>query len=63
MAARSKAQTVGSWIRSPLKASMSVRVYSVFVLSCVDSGLEGWLNPRPRSRYGLFIRSIFPDSF
>jgi hypothetical protein len=29
------AQTLGSWIRIPLKAWMSVCFYSVFVLSCV----------------------------
>jgi hypothetical protein len=28
-------RTLGSWIRIPLKARMSVCVYSVFVLSCV----------------------------
>jgi hypothetical protein len=49
VATRSKAWTVfarstlGSWIRIPLKAWMFVYVYSVFVLSCVGSGLAtGW---------------------
>jgi hypothetical protein len=31
----SLARTLGSWVRIPLKAWMSVCVYSVFVLSCV----------------------------
>jgi hypothetical protein len=35
----SPAQTLGSWVRIPLKAWMFVWVYSVFVLSCVGSGL------------------------
>jgi hypothetical protein len=32
----SPAQTLGSWVRIPLEAWMSVCVYSVFVLSCVQ---------------------------
>jgi hypothetical protein len=32
----SPARTLGSWVRIPLKARMSVRVYSVLVLSCVQ---------------------------
>jgi hypothetical protein len=32
----SPAQTLGSWIRIPLEAWMSVYVYSEFVLSCMD---------------------------
>jgi hypothetical protein len=35
----SPAQTQGSCVRIPLEAWMSVRVSSVFVLSCVGSGL------------------------
>jgi hypothetical protein len=31
----SLARTLGSWVRIPLKAWMSVSVYSVFLLSCV----------------------------
>jgi hypothetical protein len=39
----SPSQTVGSWVRVTLVAWMSVRVSSVFVLSCVGSGLAtGW---------------------
>jgi hypothetical protein len=49
VAVRSKArnaftpQTLGSWVWIPFVAWMSVCVYSVFVLSCVGSGLAtGW---------------------
>jgi hypothetical protein len=35
----SLARTLGSWVRIPLKASMSVYVYTMFVLLCVGSGL------------------------
>jgi hypothetical protein len=35
----SPAWTLGSWVRIPLEAWMFVCVYSVFVLSCVGSGL------------------------
>jgi hypothetical protein len=39
----SSARTLGSWVRIPLEVWMSVCVYSVFVLSCVGSGLAtGW---------------------
>jgi hypothetical protein len=39
----SPAWTLGSWVRIPLEAWMFVCVYSVFVLSCVGSGLAmGW---------------------
>jgi hypothetical protein len=39
----SPAWTLGSWVRIPLEAWMFVYVYSVFVLSCVGSGLaKGW---------------------
>jgi hypothetical protein len=39
----SLAQTLGSFVRIPLKVWMFVCVYSVFVLTCVDSGLAtGW---------------------
>jgi hypothetical protein len=39
------AQPLGSWVRIPLKAWMSVRGYSVFVLSCVRSGLSADWSP------------------
>jgi hypothetical protein len=32
-------QTVGSWVRIPVDAWMSFRVSSMFVLSCICSGL------------------------
>jgi hypothetical protein len=32
-------RTLESWLRIPLEAWMSMCVYSVFVLSCVHSGL------------------------
>jgi hypothetical protein len=39
----SLARILGSWVRIPLKAWMSVCVYSVFVLPCIGSGLAtGW---------------------
>jgi hypothetical protein len=39
----SLAWTLGSWVRIPLKALISVCVYSGFVLFCVGSGLvTGW---------------------
>jgi hypothetical protein len=34
----SPARTLGSWVRIPLEAWMSVCVYCVFALSCVGSG-------------------------
>jgi hypothetical protein len=38
-------RTLGLWIRIPLKAWMSVCVFSTVVLSCVGSGLEtDWIN-------------------
>jgi hypothetical protein len=39
----SSAWTLGSWVRIPIEAWVFVCVYSVFVLSCVGSGLAtGW---------------------
>jgi hypothetical protein len=39
----SPAQTLGSWVRIPLEASMSVCIYSVCAVLCADSGLAtGW---------------------
>jgi hypothetical protein len=36
-------RTLGSWDRIPLKAWMSMCIYSVFVLSCISSDLAtGW---------------------
>jgi hypothetical protein len=52
----SLARALGSWIRIPLKAWMSVCVYSVFVLSCVVAALRWADSPFKRS-YQLRIRS------
>jgi hypothetical protein len=41
------AQSLGLWVRFPLEAWMSLRIHSVFVLSCVDSGITMGLIPRP----------------
>jgi hypothetical protein len=35
----SPARTLGSWVPIPLEAWMFLYIYSVFVLSCVGSGL------------------------
>jgi hypothetical protein len=45
----SPARTLGSWVRIPHEAWRSVRVSSVFVLSCVGRGLATGLVTRPRS--------------
>jgi hypothetical protein len=45
----SSPQKLGSRVRIPFEAWMSVRVYSVSVLSCLGSGLATGLFPRPRS--------------
>jgi hypothetical protein len=39
------ARTPGSWVRIPLKAMMSVCIYSVFVALCVGSGLATGRSP------------------
>jgi hypothetical protein len=38
-------RTLGSWFRMPLKAWMTVCVYTVFVLSCVGSGFATCWSP------------------
>jgi hypothetical protein len=45
----SPAQTLGSWVLIPFEAWIAVHISSVFVLSCVDSGLATGLITRPRS--------------
>jgi hypothetical protein len=45
----SPAQTLGSWVGIPLQALMSVCVYSVFVLSCVQVAAWRRTDPRPSS--------------
>jgi hypothetical protein len=51
----SPSQTLRSWVRIPLEAWFSVRVYSVFVWSCVDSGLATADNPTNES-YQLSVK-------
>jgi hypothetical protein len=59
VAARSKhelsslAQTLGSWVRIPLEAWMSVCGYSVFVLSCVQVAALRWADPPSKESYRL----------
>jgi hypothetical protein len=45
----SPARMLGSWVRIPLKAWMFVCIYSVFVLSCLGSGLATGLSPPKES--------------
>jgi hypothetical protein len=45
----SSTQALGSWVRIPLEAWMSVQVYFVFVFSCIGSDLATRLIPHPRS--------------
>jgi hypothetical protein len=49
----SPAQTLGSWFRIPLEAWMSVCVYSVFVLSCVQVAALRWADPPSKESYRL----------
>jgi hypothetical protein len=58
----SPAQTLGPWDGIPLDVWMSVRVSSVFVLSCVGSGLATGLIPRPRSLPAVLINSDGEDA-
>jgi hypothetical protein len=53
----SPTQTLGSWIRIPLKAWMSVCVYSVFVLSCVQVAALLRADPPSKESYWLCKRS------
>jgi hypothetical protein len=52
----SPARTLGSWIRIPLKAWMSVCVYSVVVLSCVQVAVLRWADPPSKGSYKLCKR-------
>jgi hypothetical protein len=45
----SLAHTLGSWVRIPIEAWMSMCVYSVFVLSCLQVAALRLVDPRPRS--------------
>jgi hypothetical protein len=49
----SPAQTLGSWVRIPLKAWMSVCVYSVFMLSCVQVAALRRAYPPSKESYRL----------
>jgi hypothetical protein len=45
----SPAQTLGSWVRTPLEAWMSACVYSVFVLFCMQVAALRRADPGPRN--------------
>jgi hypothetical protein len=49
------AQTLGSWVRILLESWMSVCVYSVFVLSCMQVADFRRTNPPSKECYRLFI--------
>jgi hypothetical protein len=49
----SLARTVGSWVRIPLKVWMSVCVYSVFVLSCVQGTASRRADPPSKGSHRL----------
>jgi hypothetical protein len=49
----SPAQTLGSWVRIPLKAWMSVCAYSVFMLSCVHVAALRQADPPSKESYSL----------
>jgi hypothetical protein len=52
----SLAQALGSWVRIPLEAWMSLRVSSMIVLSWVGCGLSvGWPPPLPKESYLLSV--------
>jgi hypothetical protein len=48
-------ETLGSWVRIPLKAWMSVYVYSVFVLFCVQVAALRLTDPPSKESYRLCI--------
>jgi hypothetical protein len=49
----SPAKTLGSWVRIQLEALMSVCVYSVFVLSCVQIATLRRADPPSKESYLL----------
>jgi hypothetical protein len=49
----SPARTLGPWIRIPFEAWMSVCIYSVFMLSCVQVAALRWADPPPMESYRL----------
>jgi hypothetical protein len=52
----SPAQTLGSWAPIPFEAWISVWVYSVFVLSCVQVAVLRRAVPPSKESYGLCKR-------
>jgi hypothetical protein len=58
----SPAETLGSRVRTPLKARMFVCVYSVFMLSCVVLPCDRADHPS-KEPYLLSIRSTVADEF
>jgi hypothetical protein len=48
-------RTMGSWVRIPLEACMSVCVYSVFVLFCVYVAALQRADPPSKESYWLCI--------
>jgi hypothetical protein len=53
----SPAQTLGSWVRIPLEAWMSVCIYTVFVLSCVQ---VAGADPPSKESYRLYNLTPWP---
>jgi hypothetical protein len=53
----SRAQTLGSWVRIPLEAWMSVCIYSVFVRSCVKVAALRRAGPPSEDSYRLCKKS------
>jgi hypothetical protein len=51
----SPARTLGSWVRIPLETWMSVSVYSVFVLFCVQVAALQRVDPPSKEPYCLCI--------
>jgi hypothetical protein len=49
----SSAQTLGSWVRIPMEAWMSVCVYSVCAVLCVQVASLQWADPRPKESYRM----------
>jgi hypothetical protein len=54
----STARTLGSWIRIPLEAWMSLCVYSVFLLSCVQVAALRRADPPPKGSYRVKIKKL-----
>jgi hypothetical protein len=54
----SPARTLGSWVRIPLKAWMSVCIYSVFVLLCVYATAVQRTEPPSKESYRVLIKKL-----